>query len=348
MLVEMALFDAYGAGFEYVDPKIITAHNHLRAYLRHPKWKTTPGRYTDDTQMCLALAELLLRKPPETWTHYDVARAFVGVFKRDPRPGYSGKFYELLKQMSTGWDFLKVVRPFSDKSGGAMRAPVIGLLPDIQQVATVARFQASLTHCTRLGMDAAVASALMTHYFYYRLGPKKDLPWFLDSKGLCFGFAGVWEGYVGSPGNEHVLAALAAIMGNDSLEGVLKACVDFTGDVDTIAAIAGPAASFCDEIDQTLPAVLLDNLEDGKFGRDYLDDLDDKLMAKFPRPSKAEADEPEDSTPFYHCTDCGGAPEFEEGDEPATEFSDCSLCGGTDSVSVVIEPEPLISELFSS
>tara|TARA_Y100000310_G_scaffold91693_5_gene89178 strand:- start:3140 stop:4204 length:1065 start_codon:yes stop_codon:yes gene_type:complete len=354
MLVEMAVFDAYGAGFEYVDPKIIEAHNHLRSYLRHPKWKGPPGRYTDDTQMALALAELLLRKPPATWTHYDVARAFVGVFKRDPRPGYSGMFYKLLQQMTSGWDFLKMVRPFSDKSGGAMRAPVIGLLPNVSEVVQVARFQASLTHCTQLGMDAAVASALMTHYFYYRLGPKHELPLFLAEHGLCFGIHR-WQGHVSSQGHEHVLAAMTAILDNDTLEDVLKACVDFTGDVDTIAAIAGPAASFCDEIEQTLPAVLLDNLEDGKFGRDYLDGIDDKLMSKFPRPGKAGEgvsedgdEEAEDGPPHYHCTDCGQPVVFEVGDEPATEFSNCPLCGGIDSVSVVVEPDPLISELFSS
>ncbi len=348
MLVEMAVFDAFGAGFEYAPPAFIRAHGHRMVYMRHPKWKGPPGRYTDDTQMALALAELLLRKDPRTWTPYDVARAFVGVFKRDPRPGYSGMFYKLLQQMNTGWDFLKMVRPFSNKSGGAMRAPVIGLLPDIKQVAEVARFQASLTHCTRLGMDAAVASALMTHYFYYRLGPKADLPWFLDTKGLCFGFSKGWEGYVGSPGNEHVLAAMTAIVEHDSMEAVLKACVDFTGDVDTVAAIAGPAASFSDEIDQSLPAVLLDNLEDGNFGRDYLDGIDDKLLDRFPRPAQSsdegEAEEAQDGPPVWHCTDCGQTVEFDE--EPDVDFVNCPLCGGIDSVSRVVEPDPLISELF--
>jgi ADP-ribosyl-[dinitrogen reductase] hydrolase len=333
MLVEMAIGDAYGAGFEYVDPKIVASQNHLRAYLRHPKWKGQPGRYTDDTQMTIGLAELMLRKAPKEWTHYDVARAFVTVFKRDPRTGYAGKFYELLQQMQTGWDFL-------------MRAPVIGLLPDVKQVMEVARFQASLTHCTQLGMEAAVASALMTHYFYYRIGPRKDLPHWLGLRCLHIGFAKVWTGFVGSPGDEHVLAALTAIMENDSLEAVLKACIDFTGDVDTVAAIAMPAASFCDEISQNLPAVLLDNLESGKFGRDYLDMLDDKLMEKFPRP-EAEADEPEDDG-VWHCTDCGHEVQFLSG-EPSEDFIDCPSCGGYQCMSLSGEPvEMLISDLFSS
>lgn len=352
MLFEIALFDAYGAGFEYVDPKIVKAHNHCRCYLRHPKWKGPPGKYTDDTQMGIALAELMLLKDPMTWTHYDVARAFVQVFKRDPRPGYSGNFYKLLQEMTTGWDFLRTVRPFSDKSGGAMRAPVVGLLPDIKQVAQVARFQASLTHCTPIGMDAAVAAALMTHYFYYRLGPKKDLPWFLDTKGLCIGFAKAWDGKVGSRGDGHVLAALTALVEHDTMEDILKACVAFTGDVDTVAAIAGGAACFSDEVSQTLPAGLVDNLEDGRFGRDFLTSLDERLMDKFPRPERKvslggpqEGVKAEDGPATWHCTDCGF--ETVPDPQPETDFVTCPQCGGLDSMSKLHDPpEPLITDLF--
>jgi len=353
MLFEMAVGDAFGAGFEYAPADFVKAHAPRLIYMRHPKWKGPPGMYTDDTQMCIALAELMLRKDPMTWTHYDIARAFVATFKRDPRPGYSGNFYRLLQQMETGWDFLRAVQPNSDKSGGAMRAPVIGLLPRIDQVAYVARLQASLTHCTPIGMDAAVASALMSHYFYYRLGPKRELPWFLDTKGLSIGFAKVWDKPVHSRGDEHVLAALTAIVENDSMADILRASVAFTGDVDTVAAIALAAASFSDEVDQGLPAGLVDNLEDGKFGRDFLTALDDRLMEKFPRP---EQDVPEggpqdgraaeDGPALWHCTDCGYETSFDDA-EPEGDFVSCPECGGLDSLGRVHEPSDLlISDLF--
>lgn len=36
MLVELAVGDAYGAGFEYADPEFVTAHNTVAGYVQHP------------------------------------------------------------------------------------------------------------------------------------------------------------------------------------------------------------------------------------------------------------------------------------------------------------------------
>jgi hypothetical protein len=52
----------------------------------------------------------------------------------------------------------------------------------------------------------------------------------------------------------------------------------FTGDVDTVAAIALGAASCSSEYEQDLPTNLINNLEQGQYGREYLIDLDRKLM----------------------------------------------------------------------
>ena len=284
MLTTMGIFDAYGAGFEYVDPERVRELNTVERYVMHPKWRTTVGKYTDDTQMAVALAELLSRKPPHVWTHYEIARAFVAVFKRDPRKGYASRFYTCLKQMDTGWDFLKTIRPFSRKSGGAMRAPVLGLLPSEEAVMETARFQASLTHCTQLGMDAAAAAALMTHYFYHRLGHKGDLRKYLSTKGLCIDFTSPWRGKVDTLASEHVRAAVSAIEENSTMTEVLKACVDFTGDVDTVAAIAGPAVHFCETVENDLPDALITEFErGGSFGSRYLDGLSIKLQNRYPR-----------------------------------------------------------------
>jgi len=50
------------------------------------------------------------------------------------------------------------------------------------------------------------------------------------------------------------------------------------GDVDTAAAIAMGAASQSVQIAQDLPGVLLDGLEDGPFGRTYMERLDAQLL----------------------------------------------------------------------
>ena len=109
MLVELAIGDAYGAGFEYVDPEHRTAPNDLTCYARHPGHIVlSPGRYTDDTQMSLAIAELMIEKIE--WTPLNIANKFVQVFKRDPRPGYARKFYEFLKEIKSGEEFLERIK----------------------------------------------------------------------------------------------------------------------------------------------------------------------------------------------------------------------------------------------
>ena len=49
MLLEIAIGDAYGAGFEYVNAAIIREHNALSGTIQHPRHGTKPGQYTDDT-----------------------------------------------------------------------------------------------------------------------------------------------------------------------------------------------------------------------------------------------------------------------------------------------------------
>jgi len=53
----------------------------------------------------------------------------------------------------------------------------------------------------------------------------------------------------------------------------------FTGDVDTVAAIALAAASNSPEITHDLPQTLIDTLENQTYGKDYLIELDQKLMS---------------------------------------------------------------------
>jgi len=67
MLVELAIGDAYGAGFEYVrDRRFINSNNDLTGYIKNPKHLRKSGNYTDDTQMSIAIAELIVEK--QIWT----------------------------------------------------------------------------------------------------------------------------------------------------------------------------------------------------------------------------------------------------------------------------------------
>ncbi len=178
MLIELAIGDAYGAGFEYVNHQLIRQFNNLGIYVQHPRHSTRPGQYTDDTQMSLAIAEAIVSG--ETWTPINLANRFVDVFKRDPREGYAGGFHAFLQSVNNGEEFLAKIRPTSDKSGAAMRAAPIVLFSDIPTVIERATVQAKLTHNTPDGINAAVAAALMSHYFLYDLGRREDIGTFIE------------------------------------------------------------------------------------------------------------------------------------------------------------------------
>lgn len=278
MLLELAIGDAYGAGFEYASRAIVESHNNLSGYIQHPRHAILPGCYTDDTQMSLAVAEAILSG--QAWTPHLLAQFFVTAFKRDPREGYAGRFYEFLQHVSDTGQFLADINPISDKSGAAMRACPMGVFPTIDEVIEKCTIQAKITHNTPDGIAAANAAALMTHYFLYQLGARSQLGQFLEKYVPGHPWSEPWRGDVKSKGWMSVRAAVTAVMQHDRLSLILKESIDFTGDVDTVATIALGAASCSQEVAPDLPDHLFLNLERGKYGYNYLRELDQKLLQR--------------------------------------------------------------------
>jgi ADP-ribosyl-[dinitrogen reductase] hydrolase len=275
LLLELAVGDAYGAGFEYVDRDAIRVANDLSQYVKHPRHNIPPGWYTDDTQMSIAIAEALVSGKP--WTPRMLADKFVEAFKRDPREGYAERFYEFLTRVQDGRQFLAEIQPTSDKSGAAMRAAPIGVLRRIEDVIDRTTVQARVTHDTPDGINAAVAAALMTHYFVHDRGPKQELGAFLDTH-VAGQWSLPWQGKVKSKGWMSVRAAVTSIVSNHTMSALLRHCISFSGDVDTVAAIALAAGSCSREIEQDLPGNLVALLENRKYGREYLIELDAQVM----------------------------------------------------------------------
>jgi ADP-ribosyl-[dinitrogen reductase] hydrolase len=267
LLLKTAIGDAYGAGFEYASAGHVLANNTLAGYVRNEKHSLVPGHYTDDTQMALAIAEAIIWGAP--MTRGFLAEIFVTSFKRDVREGYARGFFAFLNEVTDGREFLARMKPNSDKSGGAMRAVPLGIYPTITQVKELSALQAAITHDTPDGINAAVAASLMGHYFLYNLGPKKDLGTFLKAH-VEGDWDTPWSGSVGQKGWMSVRAAITAVINNSNLADMLRDCIAFTGDVDTVAAIALGAAAASPEVDDNLPAALFDGLENDVFGRDYL------------------------------------------------------------------------------
>ena len=279
MLLEIAIGDAYGMAFEYTKRPFVEKYNTFPAtgYYKHPKHNIAPGCYTDDTQLSLALAEAML---VDNFKYNFLAQKFVDVFKRDPRTGYSRGMYAALCKAKNGQHLLNLIDGDSDRSGAAMRTVPIGLCRTIPEVMAKSAIQSIITHNTEGGVYSAWAVSLAAHYFYRDLGPKDCLGKFIESY-----VPGEWAKYWNEPaiqkGVNCVRAALTAVFVSNTLSEVLYNSIAFTGDVDTVAAMAMGIASLSYEIKKDIPKVLFDNLENGPFGRDYLTALDKYLFKKW-------------------------------------------------------------------
>ena len=268
-----AIGDAYGFCFEFVE----NPENKLR-YHQHPTFiHVRPGVYSDDTQMQIALAEVIASE--REWTPEELAQAFVDTFKRDPRAGYAERFHAFLSSINSGEEFLEKMRPESERNGAAMRAPVIGLFDSIDEVARRSEIQAKLTHDTRGGVDSAIAAALMSHYFAYSLGGKEELPAFLTRYVPGYDWNPTWRGKVPVHGINTVQAAVTAVSQSSSLSELLRRCVAFTGDVDSVATIALASASSNATFTRDIPDNLWNDFEPSRFGLRYLLDLDQRVRS---------------------------------------------------------------------
>ena len=118
MLTLGAIGDSYGFCFEFADPKFVAQHNDLK-YIQHPEFvHITPGAYSDDTQMQLALAELIVSGLE--WTPISIADQFVRSYKRDPRLGYARRFRALLEEVGDGSKLIATIQANSERNGAAM------------------------------------------------------------------------------------------------------------------------------------------------------------------------------------------------------------------------------------
>jgi len=173
MLVYIAIGDAYCLATEYIKlpkyKKLQYDALELKTYLKHPTHNNNAGTYSDDCQMSIGVAEVLIDGPP--YTKLSFANAWVRNFKRDPRDAYSRGFQKLLQRINTGQDLLEKIKPISNKNGAAMRPVPLGVLKTPQEVLEVAKLQASITHNTPSGIFASQAVALMSYFSLHEDAP---------------------------------------------------------------------------------------------------------------------------------------------------------------------------------
>ena len=278
MMMTIAIGDAYGAGFEFAPRDKIERHNDGAGYVDH-ELGIPAGRYTDDTQMSIAVAELLLRDAPLDAPA--CADAFVHVYQRDPRGGYSRGFGQLLSEVADGAELLRRIHPGSVRNGAAMRSVPLGLIEDRSLMRRVASVQASVTHDSDAGRLSSEIVALMAHSLLRRTARVDELAAMVATE-TGFELRRDWCAEVEVDALQTLHAVHTALVAQRSMRGLLRACVDFGGDTDSVAAIALGLAGLSDEFQDDLPASLFDGLENGPFGRDWLQALDARLAQRFP------------------------------------------------------------------
>jgi len=290
-LYTMALADSYGMKYEF-EPHATTAGLSDLVHDDHPKFTAYPkGCYTDDTQMSLANMELLLAKKNETGkfdvTIEEFVEAWLYTFKRDPHLGYSKYMYMLLNESEQPADFTGRLDPArGTTSGAAMRAGVFGVIGDIEEVKRLALMQTRITHDTAAGITSALAVALSVHYLHHG-GTRQLLEKFLTEQlGKGWKQSGYDEEALN--GVKIVTQALSALVNAKTVSGVLLNVVnqDEISDTDTVCAIAGIMASRCDDLEDDLPEVLKSGLENGAYGADYLQKIDNAVASAFLRTAR--------------------------------------------------------------
>ncbi len=269
MIIHGAIGDTYGAAFEFASRSFIEKENTLTRYITE--------KYTDDTQMAIGVAELILEN--QEWTSINIANKFVEVFQRDFRKGYARRFSQLMTEVKDGQELLNRIIPKSERNGAAMRAYPIGIFENEKKVLAKAKLQGEVTHQTKKAIDAAEAIALMSHYFIYQKGNKKQLLEYLaDVQGRVW--KPNWYGEVRIDGEETVEAVLYVLEKTKTLKEALQKSIHLGGDTDTVASLALAIGSLTEEFENDLPQWMYDDLENEKFGKDYMMNLDTQLKNK--------------------------------------------------------------------
>jgi ADP-ribosylglycohydrolase len=311
MLLGIAIGDAFGAGYEFRYPdwkdyQDISLDTYIKSAFSDSDH--VPGMYTDDTQMSIAVAELLASDME--FSRENLADKFVECYKRDPIVGYAKHFQKLLNSVNSGKELIEKINPDSIRNGAAMRSVPIGLVYDIDKVVEYATINARLTHDTPKGIASSVAVALISHDIFYEnlhyAGSMDDVmpslfaeipkidpeSWnYFDSvsemrdfdKKLLFGEKQEEKG-VPSEGMRTVGAVLYLMSRDDYQfpESILRNAIRLGGDTDSVASISLGLGLMHDSVDN-LPEFLFKGLTNHKYGRDYLLSLGSILENKFPR-----------------------------------------------------------------
>ncbi len=299
-LLGSAVGDALGAPVEGCSRQKVSS-----VYGEGGEWKMISGRYTDDTEMMIGVAESLVAN--RGFNAEDLARRFVANY--DPSRGYGPGTKEVLRRLSEGESWEEASKKVfggagSYGNGAAMRVAPVGVFycDDLARLKEVAYKSSQITHSHELGKEGAalqafcVALAVRGGRGEGRVGERRR-----EREGMLHELKGFVKNAVfreklekieldkaktrdevvrelgnGEAAFNSVPTAIYSFLRTDSFKDAVAFAVSLGGDPDTIGAMTG-AISGAYYGETAIPKAWLEKLEDGRKGRRYIKRLAEEL-----------------------------------------------------------------------
>lgn len=246
----------------------------------------SPGQWTDDTKMALALANSLVDHL--TYNPLAALENYMEWYFSGDHRGMGKATREALERHIKGYHWNQMGVLHAEGNGSAMRVAPIGFFfrKSLLTVRDMARIDANITHRSDVAEEGSIAVAMAVALLSEGIVGKRELirplhNWLYQNR-VAAGLSQVEEFLKTDPGPSSVLekllemgtgahviqtvpAAFLCFMATDSFAEAVELAIQAGGDTDTTAAVTGALAGAYYGDDQLKP--YLDELEDGEFIR---------------------------------------------------------------------------------
>lgn len=289
-LIGSAVGDALGAPVEGCSMEKVRS-----VYSEGKVWKMSYGRYTDDTEMMIGVAESLIKN--KGFNGAAMARTFVQNY--DEKRGYGPGSKEALKRIREGESWEEASgKLFGGKgsygNGAAMRIAPVGLFyyDNAEALREIAHKSSHITHSHELGKEGAALQAFaialavrgqkegmllelrefVQHDVYKEKIGRMEILLAKDAnrKEIIVGLGN------GEAAFNSVPTAIYSFLRFDHFEDSVIYAVSLGGDTDTIGAMTG-AISGAYYGEGVIPNDCITQLEDGEKGKSYIKRLAEEL-----------------------------------------------------------------------
>jgi poly(ADP-ribose) glycohydrolase ARH3 len=290
-LIGTAVGDALGAPVEGWSMEQVRS-----VYSERKRWEMSYGRYTDDTELMIGVAESLIRN--KGFNGADMARTFVRNY--DAKRGYGPGSTGAIKMIKEGESWEEASKKLfggegSYGNGAAMRIAPIGLFyhDNADKLREIAYKSSQITHSHDLGKEGAALQAFAVALAVR--GQKEsmlsELKEFTQNdvykeklrrvEALILDEGATKKEILSELGNgmaafNSVPTAIYSFLRFDSFEDSVIYVVSLGGDTDTIGAMTG-AISGAYYGEGGIPNEWIEQLEDGEKGRGYIKRLAEEL-----------------------------------------------------------------------